>query len=178
MSGRIFGIDIASCTGCQTCQVACADRSSYDEAGFLTVTREQGGTYPLPQLAYRVSHCFHCENPSCMAVCPAEAIVRDNLGLVQILAEECVGCGACAVACPFGAITMLSSHVAAKCDGCADELALGWEPTCVRACPMRALSYGADEPEKRVLDSTFDEHDLGPAVAYWVRPQGKTGEAS
>ena len=60
-------------------------------------------------------------------------------------------------------------------DGCADELALGWDPTCVRACPMRALTYSQSQHRGRRLDPTFDDHGIGPRVAHWVRPTQDKG---
>ena len=64
----------------------------------------------------------------------------------------------------------LDGGVASKCDGCADETARGWDPTCVRACPMRALGWGADgEKPGRVADEAFDDHGIGPSVIYWRR---------
>jgi anaerobic dimethyl sulfoxide reductase subunit B (iron-sulfur subunit) len=91
---------------------------------------------------------------------------------VQVDADLCVACGACIEACPFGAIVMHPEGRASKCDGCADEVARGWEPTCVRACPMRALGYApaAGVPEGRTPDPTFVDHGIGPSVRYLRRP--------
>ena len=54
--------------------------------------------------------------------------------------------------------------------GGADEVARGWGPTCVRACPMRALEYGSDDRPARVADASFDDHGIGPSVTYLRRP--------
>lgn len=173
MSRDIFVVDIASCTGCQTCSIACKDRAGLpDELDFLRVEAHEGGLYPDPTLYYRVIHCFHCTKPSCAEVCPVKAISKDDNGLVVIDPEECMGCGECIEACPFDAIIMLPEDVAAKCDGCADEVARGWEPTCVRACPMRALRYEQMEyiqMKKRFRDSDFKDHNIGPSVLYLHR---------
>ncbi len=137
-----FVIDLARCPGCQTCRVACRDRAPFaDDADLLRVEVHEGGAYPDTTLMYRVVHCFHCAKPACADVCPTQAISRQENGLVALDENACIGCGACVEACPFGAIAMLAEGVAAKCDGCYDELAQGWDPTCVRACPMRALRY-------------------------------------
>ena len=100
--------------------------------------------------------------------------VRED-GLVIIDQEECIGCGRCIEACPFDAIIMLPEDVAAKCDGCADEVAKGWEPTCVRACPMRALKHEQldnAQTQNRVPDLDFDDRGIGPAVLYLRRTIG------
>ncbi|MFC1717597.1 4Fe-4S dicluster domain-containing protein [Candidatus Poribacteria bacterium] len=175
MSGAIFVVDIASCTGCGTCSIACKDRSGLpDDLDFLSVEEHEGGIYPEPTLHYRVIHCFHCAQPACAAACPVEAISKEEDGLVVINADECTGCGECITACPFDAIVMLSEDIAAKCDSCADEVARGWRPTCVRACSMRALSYVPMEDaqlEKRFSDPDFRDHGIGPGVLYLLREQ-------
>lgn len=176
-----FTIDLARCTGCQACSVACKDRAGLpDELDWLRVEAREGGAYPAPTLTYRVVHCFHCAEPSCLANCPTRAMAQGADGRVQVDTRLCIACGACVEACPFGAVRIGPTGVASKCDGCADEVARGWDPTCVRACPMRALGAGpsaptqkepAPTPEKpgRVVDDTFDDHGIGPSVIYWRR---------
>lgn len=175
MSEALFVVDMASCTGCGACSIACKDRAGLpDELDMLRVEAHEKGVYPAPKLYYRVIHCFHCDQPVCAEVCPVEAISKEENGLTAINAEECTGCGECVEACPFDAIIMLPEGVAAKCDGCADEIARGWDPTCVRACPMRALRYGAVDDallEKRSEDPDFSDHDIVPAVLYLLRKQ-------
>jgi anaerobic dimethyl sulfoxide reductase subunit B (iron-sulfur subunit) len=96
-------------------------------------------------------------------------------GLVVLDAVECTGCGACVEACPFGVIVLSPEGFASKCDGCPDELECGWEPTCVRACPLRALHYGATpdsgslEARHLTVDAAFDGHGAGPAVVFLRR---------
>jgi Fe-S-cluster-containing dehydrogenase component len=176
MSKALFVVDMASCTGCYACSVACKDRAGLpDGLDLLRVEAHEAAAYPNPSLYYRVIHCFHCEQPPCVEVCPTDAISKAEDGLVSLDAEECIGCGECIQACPFDAIVMLPDNVAAKCDGCADEVASGWQPTCVRACPMRALRY---EPasdtkfENRIRDAEFNDHSIGPAVMYLRRQEG------
>jgi anaerobic dimethyl sulfoxide reductase subunit B (iron-sulfur subunit) len=185
-----FTIDLARCTGCQTCSVACKDRAGLpDDLDWLRVEEHEGGAYPHPTLYYRVSHCFHCAQAPCIGVCPTGALGRPGAlgqpgapgqpeGWVQIDAGLCIACGACIEACPLGAIVMRPEGVASKCDGCADEVARGWGPTCVRACPMRALGYAAEGrspadgalPENRVQDDVLYDRQIGPAVLYLRRP--------
>ena len=173
MSKAVFVVDLARCTGCLTCSIACKDRAGLaDELDWLRVDAHEGGVYPNPTLTYRVMHCFHCEEPSCAHVCPTSAIAKGGDGLVQIEGELCTACGACVEACPFSAMVMCASGTASKCDGCVDEVARGWGPTCVRACPMRALRYGQDAtwPENRVADPSFEDHGIGPVVRFLRRP--------
>ena len=172
MSAPRYVIDLARCTGCQTCSIACKDRADLpDDLDWLRVEAHEGGDYPTPTLYYRALHCFHCAEPPCAEVCPTGAIARQTSQWVQIEAGLCNACGACVDACPFTAIVLLPEGVAAKCDGCADEVSRGWVPTCVRACPMRALAYGpaCALPERRTEDREFDDHGIGPSVLYLRR---------
>ena len=172
MSQHLYVIDLARCTGCQACSIACKDRAGLpDDLDWLRVEEHEGGAYPHPEVYYRVSHCFHCAEPPCVDACPTGAMSRRQDG-VQVDAGLCIAFGACIEACPFGAIAMHSKGRASKCDGCADEVAGGWEPTCVRACPMRALGYAAAAPmpENRTPDPAFVDHGIGPSVLYLCRP--------
>lgn len=166
-----FTIDLTRCTGCKACLVACKDRAGLpDELDWLRVEAHEGGDFPAPTLLYRVVHCFHCADPACVAACPTGAMARQAGGWVQVAAELCIACGACVEACPFEAVVM-GAESANKCDGCVDEIARGWDPTCVRACPMRALDGPGTPAQKpgRTVDDTFDDHGIGPSVVYWRR---------
>jgi len=170
----VFTIDLARCTGCHACRIACKDRANLpDDVDILRITAEEGGAYPTPTLRYRVSHCFHCEDAPCIPACPDGALARRPDGLVALEGALCTACGACLAACPFGAI-VLTADGAIKCDGCADETTADLPPTCVRACPLRALGFEAEEravPRAgRVRDVGFPGHEARPRVRYWARP--------
>ena len=178
MNHSFFVIDVPRCTGCQACSIACKDRADLPDAlDWLRVEAHEDGTYPNVTLAYRVVHCFHCAEPPCTEVCPTAAIAQGDDRRVQIDGELCIACGACIEACPFAAIVMGPEGTASKCDGCADEVARGWDPTCVRACPTRALQFGPVEdawPEGRVADPTFEDHSIQPAVRHMQRAGGSS----
>ena len=77
--------------------------------------------------------CQHCTVAPCMDVCPVDAI--ESRGEIIYLDESrCIGCGLCAIACPFGAITMMD--LAHKCSLCVDR---DGECACVKACSKRCL---------------------------------------
>jgi len=91
--------------------------------------------------------CMHCEEPSCVAVCPADAIKIDEEGVVLSAAvERCIGCGNCELACPFGVpkIDELAALMR-KCDLCYDRTSVGKKPMCATVCPSGALFYGTPE---------------------------------
>jgi len=172
----VFAVDLATCTGCFTCSVACKDRAGLpDDLDLLRVEKFETGSFPQTGLYFRVIHCFHCAEPTCVDACPSQGISKGEDGLVTIDEEQCSSCGECVQACPFDAIVIRPNGEAIKCDGCADEVAKGWDPTCVRACPMRALSYGPEEEipfENRIEDPDFDDKGIGPAVRFLRRKNG------
>lgn len=175
MRDHRFVIDLARCTGCSACAVACKDRADLpDDLDILRVESEETGTFPQTSLRFRVMHCFHCADPHCAHVCPTEALTEMADGYVHLDAEKCIGCGKCLVACPFDAIVMLPDETVAKCDGCPDEIAAGRSPVCVRACPMRALRCEAASesvPANRVNDPDFEDHGIGPRVRFLRHPE-------
>jgi Fe-S-cluster-containing dehydrogenase component len=58
-----------------------------------------------------------------------------------------------------------------KCDGCFDEVSSGLDPTCVRACLTRALSFKMVDEIDSVdrIDEDFNDFGIGPAVTFQVK---------
>ena len=140
-------IDVDRCIECQSCAAACyASHSRMPAVGFA-----RAGWALLPLI------CRQCKSAACVDACPAEAMIRDDAGIVRRRLFRCIGCGSCARACPFGVISdqlcgtpetvkspgELLGRQIAKCDLCADRLAADAEavPRCVAACPAGALQF-------------------------------------
>ena len=126
--------DNEKCVGCLACVVACIDHH-YPETEKDAVS---GRLYklitgPSGFTKYVTESCRHCENAPCMEVCPVQAISRTDTGWVTVDREECIGCQACASACPFDIPRFCSDGKMFKCDGC------GGDPACVKICPNGAL---------------------------------------
>lgn len=140
-----FYFDQTACAGCHTCQIACKDKNRLD-VGYLLreVHTYECGEYPNPGYYHLATTCNHCDNPACVEACPAGSMTKhDEDGLVYNDPETCIGCGACAQACPYGVPAIDVEHsLSIKCDGCHERVAAGLMPTCVSACPMRALDFG------------------------------------
>lgn len=150
---RFVIAEASKCIGCRTCEIACAMAHPHGGAGDtlsvqtfaprLTVVR--CGTITTPIL------CRQCDDAPCVRACPSGAIVYSQ-DSVQVLQERCVGCKTCVVACPYGAMNVVTAPVAAlpgavaasrmmkseaqKCDLCIDR-AEG--PACIPSCPTKAL---------------------------------------
>lgn len=137
--GKRIILDLDLCCGCRSCEAAC-------QAAFKGESRIRHGD--IDGIAYLPQACKHCPEPLCVAACPVQAIVRDEqTGIVSRSSVRCIGCGSCAIACPFGAIDApLVRHVAQKCNLCVDREE---GPRCVAACSSGALRFAsADELDK------------------------------
>ncbi|MEO7032908.1 MAG: cyclic nucleotide-binding domain-containing protein [Polyangiaceae bacterium] len=96
-SGReVLVIDQTRCTSCGNCIDACERRHGYSR---LQLRGIQVDTYMFP------TACRHCSDPTCL-MCSVNGIVRLPSGEIQIVKDNCIGCGACAERCPYGNISM------------------------------------------------------------------------
>jgi CRP-like cAMP-binding protein/Fe-S-cluster-containing hydrogenase component 2 len=139
-------IDLDKCTRCDECVKACA--ATHDD-GVTRLIRDglRFDNYLVP------TTCRACMDPLCMTRCPVGSIRRkDTLDIV--IEDWCIGCGNCALDCPYGNINVVGlpatpqgnprqrAEVKAEairpkatvCDLCVEFS----EPNCVRACPHDA----------------------------------------
>lgn len=154
MSQYGFYIDLVKCTGCKTCVIACKDAHSLSVGtNYRKVIefvegnwkKDANGAWVQDVRGYYVPiACNECADPACVKVCPTKAhFKRESDGIVLIDGKKCIGCGACAKACPYGApVLNETAHKMHKCDACVDRLAQGLLPICVEACPQRAIEFG------------------------------------
>ncbi len=150
--------DMDRCIECGSCAAAC----SVSHGHMPIVNAARSGRALLPVI------CRQCRSAACVAVCPAEAMVCDDRGVVRRRPMRCIGCGSCAKACPFGVLPnalggapggfrspdRISGYQIAKCDLCEDRLAqhASAVPRCVAACPAGALVFADPrEAEKEGL---------------------------
>ncbi len=96
-------IDLEKCTGCQACSTACAmENNTLPGESWQDVLYYKEGKYPNVNIKWFPRPCMHCENPSCMHVCPTKATYKDENGFVLIDWNKCIGCKYCMIACPYG----------------------------------------------------------------------------
>lgn len=186
MTQYAFHFNGERCTGCKTCQLACADYKNLDQEHWYRKVYEFGdgsweqdsnGCWKTDTFTYHVTvGCNHCDDPACTKACPTGAIHKDpDTGLVRVDDSKCIGCGYCAMACPYGALTVdrTKGH-SVKCDGCAKRVAQGMKPICVEACPLHALEFGTAE-EMSAHGERADFAPLPPAAQtkpnlYAIKP--------
>lgn len=161
-------IDLDTCVGCHACVIACKEwNSGSAPVGPLADTDAYGvepmGTFlnrvhtfevvpeaGQPRVAHFPRSCLHCADAPCVTVCPTGAsFKRASDGIVLVTESDCIGCGLCAWACPYGARELDPvAGTMKKCTLCEDRIdnpALPEEdriPACVRTCPAGARHFG------------------------------------
>lgn len=168
-------IDLKRCVGCNACTLACKQENG-TPAGvhYARVVTREVGTYPTTRRTFLPVLCNHCQEAACQQVCPTGATYTRGDGIVLVDKQKCIGCRACAVACPYmnrhfiaeGALQSdgapLTAYEAvkfdafeegtmAKCTLCASRVDQGLEPACVVTCPTEARIFGDwDEQDSRL----------------------------
>ena len=143
MFGCEFYIDPSRCIGCQSCYQACEEcetHRGHSMINFDFLDREQ-------TVATAAYVCWHCDDPTCAEVCPADAIKQGEDGIVRsALKPRCIACSNCVLACPFGVPRLIPRlEQMMKCDMCYDRTSVGRRPMCATVCPSQALAYVTPE---------------------------------
>ena len=102
---RAFYFDQTRCIGCFTCCVACKDWHDIPAgpAHWRRVIPFEEGKFPQLFLAYLSTACYHCEEPLCAVVCPAEAITkREKDGVVVVDRQRCRESARCGITASNG----------------------------------------------------------------------------
>jgi len=139
MYGYEFYVDPSRCIGCQACVKACEEcetHRGHSMINFDFVDRAE-------TIATAAYVCWHCEDPTCAQVCPADAIKIGEDGVVMsALKPRCIACENCVLACPFGIPKIIPEYeLMMKCDMCYDRTSVGKRPMCATVCPSQALAY-------------------------------------
>ncbi len=190
-------IDTTTCIGCKACEAACVE---WNETGRIQTV--QTGTYQtLPTLhaqfwnlirfderevdggiawLMRKDQCMHCEEPGCLAACPAPgAIVQYANGIVDVNPDQCIGCGYCETGCPFDVPRFhQTTGKMAKCTLCVDRVSVGLEPACIKACPTGCLQFGTKDDMVAMGNARVAQLQAnGFAQAALYNPDGVGGTA-
>jgi Fe-S-cluster-containing dehydrogenase component len=159
------------CTGCQTCSVACKmENLTLPGCARTVVTERMDATW-------EIGICMQCDNPPCVSVCPAKATWKNQVGVIVVDQNKCIGCRQCVGACPYNARRVNSekgyfekplpfekysqkvkethrNHAKGKvdkCDFCIHRIEKKLPPMCVEACTTEARVFGdLDDPQSEV----------------------------
>ena len=190
MAEYIKLVDLSLCTGCRGCQVSCKEWNGLP-AGKTKCT---GSLQNPPDLNYntwclvrfdeivkndklnwimRHDACMHCETPACTKACPSPgALTKQENGAVTHNPKYCIGCRACATACPFEIpkYSKVEDKVS-KCTLCFDRISENKKPACVTSCNTGCLSFGIKED--MLKKATKRAEAIGGKV-YPVNPKYET----
>lgn len=182
-------IDMRRCTGCKACAVACKAEFNVPIGTWRSsVTDVVSGVYPKTQKHFVPTLCNQCDNPPCIPVCPVTpnkaTSAREKDGTVVVDERTCIGCGACAEACPYGArFVHPDTDIASKCDFCVERIDNGVVPSCVNTCPMNARVFGdlndpGSAPAKllAMTGAQVLQEAAGTAPAVFYIPPDATGK--
>lgn len=191
-------IDLRRCVGCNACTIACKSSNGTPPGMFYShVAIDEEGTYPNAVSVYTPMLCGHCDDASCVSVCPTGASYRDEDGVVRVDHDKCIGCKYCIAACPYGARSFLADKIEGyfpghgltqqealmyqgfevgkvyKCDFCRSKGYTDTEgPSCVRACPGDARIFGdVDDPESEIAKILAEEQTSVLGEEYGTNPR-------
>lgn len=140
-----FVFDGERCTACEACRIACGiANAGGSDTGWRQVLTFNPRRHPALPTRHLSLACNHCDDPACLAGCPAAAY-RVDAGTGAVLLDEgrCLGCRYCSWVCPYDAPRFDPANgVMGKCTFCQERLTYGGEPACTQACPTGALSWG------------------------------------
>ena len=161
MTRYVMVADLRRCVGCQACTAACKEANATPPGvQWRRVLDIEVGEFPDVSRVFVPTGCQHCANPPCMHVCPTTATGQRADGIVTIDYDLCIGCGYCAVACPYEARFKVSAAdfsfgkqpnasesprfdpskigVATKCTFCVDRIDAGVAAGRIPGCDPEA----------------------------------------
>ena len=198
-------IDLDTCVGCHACVISCkgwntenygaplSDQDPYGASPTGTFLNRvpsyevqppnlKDGSAAPAQLIHFPKSCLHCANAPCVTVCPTGASYkRQEDGIVLVNEQDCIGCGLCAWACPYGARELDADEgVMKKCTLCVDRIynenlpEEDREPACVRTCPAGARHFGDfADPDSNVSTLTRERGGMDLMPEQGTAPVNK-----
>ncbi len=99
--------------------------------------------------------CQHCEEPPCVDVCPTNASMKREDGIVLVDRHRCIGCRYCMMACPYDARSFVHETLTDQkedmprgkgcvesCTMCVHRVDKGEKPACLTSISSDAIVFG------------------------------------
>jgi Fe-S-cluster-containing dehydrogenase component len=189
--------DATKCVGCKACMSVCKrvngdygglayEQAKFDKDALWDAPEDlSGNTRTIIKLfkeegrwSYIKYSCMHCQKPSCVSVCPVNAMTKDKAtGIVDYSKETCIGCRYCQIGCQFNIPRFQWDRPVpqiVKCDLCrSTNLVHHGTTACAEACPAGAIKFGNRaelllEAKKRLeqnpdkyVQHIYGEHEAG-----------------
>lgn len=146
---KFVGVDPSKCIGCGLCELICVLEKGEDS---LSPLRSRIHVVRILPFFNVVTACRFCENAPCVKACPRNALFQNEVGLISCDQDKCDRCGWCAMACPYGAITLHPDRpLALICDLC------NGEPRCIELCPAEALSLVSEDEAESMWKTSIEQ---------------------
>ena len=127
-----FVVDTTRCIGCNFCSLACkVENNIPDEIWWTKAYTDGGEVEQTPagewpdnlSMAFMTVGCQHCDNPSCVKACPVGATYKDaDTGIVRQDMDKCIGCRNCVLACPYGAVDIVTRPAPPEPDAASEQV--------------------------------------------------------
>lgn len=127
--------------------------------GIAGTSLNTDGRKSIRELAVFAYSCRRCQDAPCIAVCPEDALKKDDNGMIIRSVNRCVACKSCVSICPFG--TMMTDFYNYKTD---PELYYDLND------PSERKRFINDSPEGTVMlteqeqDESQDIYELLPGI--------------
>jgi len=169
--GKAILYDSTLCIGCRLCEGACAEKWGlpYEDT---VAAEEKLSDHKLTTIVthgerYSRRLCMHCDDPTCVSVCPVGAFSKTELGPVVYDENRCIGCRYCMLACPFQVpVYEWNQRLprVKKCDMCYERQRAGQLTACTEACPTGATICGERddliaEARRRIAENSGQYYD-------------------
>jgi formate dehydrogenase iron-sulfur subunit len=194
-----FLCDTERCIECNGCTTAC--KSEHDIPWGVNRRRVVTVNDGVPGEKSISVACMHCSDAACMAVCPTDCFYRTEDGLVLHDKDQCIGCGYCLYACPFGAPQFPNAGLFGvrgkmdKCTFCAggpekdgseeefvkygrNRIAEGKLPACAEMCSTKALLAGDADVVSDIFRTRVLSRGKGAELPGWSTAYGAPGKGT